>query len=232
MKIGIVGAMDVEVADLIGAMQGARTSVHAKSEFHEGTIAGAECVVVKCGIAKVSAAVITQVLIDTYGVDCVINTGVAGSTMDMLGPCDMVVATGAVHHDMDVTPLGYKPGEIPGLPVVFEADPRLVKALAGALAGGDGLVITATVASGERFVASEDDRARIATYFGAACAEMEGAAVAQTCWLNDVPFAIVRAISDNADGTSSMAYPEFEAKAASAMAGALMKALPAIAELD
>lgn len=217
MKIGIIGAMQVEVDYLKGKLENAQVSTHAHREFCEGTLGGVPVVVVQCGVGKINAAVCAQVLADLYHVTHLINTGVAGSLNNALNIGDVLVSTDAVHHDMDVTNLGYAPGEVPGLGTVsFEADPALRKAAVEAVheVAPEISVLEGRVASGDRFVREEEDKRSIKERFGADCCEMEGCSIAQTAWLNGIPFVIVRAISDKADGSSQMDYPTFEKQAA------------------
>lgn len=231
MKIGIIGAMDNEVRDLVAHMEDDKVTSRAHLDFHEGTIEGVDVVVVKSGIGKVSMAACAQQLVDLFGVDRLVNTGVAGALDDRIEVGDVVVSRQVVHHDMDVTPLGYPLGQIPGYPTYFEADPALVSDFVEAVAevAPDLTVFCGTVASGERFVADPDDRARIHETFEGLCSEMEGAALAQVAWLNDVPFVVLRSMSDKANGEGAESYQEFEDEAASVMAHALMAALPRIA---
>lgn len=217
IKVGIIGAMDSEVTDLKAQLVNAKAKTVAGNEYVEGTLEGVPAVVVKCGIGKVNAAVCAQVLCDLYGVTHVINTGVAGSLDANIDICDIVVATEAVEHDLDVTPLGYKPGEHPDFKLVaFEADAHLrdVVLKAAATAAPDIHAFEGRVCSGDQFIGSAEAKERIVSTFGGSCCEMEGASIAHVCWLNKVPFAIVRAISDKADDSGSMSYQEFEIKAA------------------
>ncbi|TGY61654.1 5'-methylthioadenosine/adenosylhomocysteine nucleosidase [Muricaecibacterium torontonense] len=231
MKIGIIGAMENEVRDLVAHLSQESIICRSHLEFHEGTLEGVPVVVVKSGIGKVSMAACAQQLVDLFGVDCLINTGVAGALGDQIEVGDVVVSTRVVHHDADVTALGYPIGTMPGYPTYFEADPQLVEAFLSAVAevAPSVHVYSGTVASGERFVASVEDRKRIHELFDGLCAEMEGAALAQVAWLNDIPFVVLRAMSDKADGSGAESYQAFEDGAASTMAHALMAALPTIA---
>ena len=219
MKVGIIGAMEVEVRHLIaelGATAGEPVST-AGMEFFEGRLGGVDVVVVRSGVGKVDAAVCAEVLIGRFGVTHVINTGVAGSLNNGLDICDVLVSTDAVHHDVDATNFGYEPGEVPGLGrVAFPADPGLRRAAVEAVraVAPEAGVLEGRVASGDQFVRADAVKARIRATFSADCCEMEGASIAQACWLNDVPFVIVRAISDKADGSDAMDYPAFERRAA------------------
>ena len=217
VKLGIIGAMDVEVATLMKHAHGAVLSERAGMRFCEGTLAGMPVVIAKCGIGKVSAGMCVQVMCDLYGVTHIVNTGVAGSLDAAIDIADLVVSTDALYHDMDVTPLGYEPGQLPGMDcLAFPADPALRAAIehAAAVAAPDVHVFSGRVVSGDQFIASSQAKERLAQEFGGMCCEMEGAAIAHACHVNGVPFAVVRAISDKADGSAEMAYPEFEASSA------------------
>lgn len=218
MKIGIIGAMDVEVQLLVESMKrnGPILRVnHGSMAFSEGMLGYHQCVVVQSGVGMVNAALCAQVLVDRFGVDHVINTGVAGGLDPQLDICDILVATSAVNHLMDACNFGYAPGQVPGMDVVdFPTDAMLAQR-AVECARKLGLhVVTGLVASGDEFVRTAQEKQRIRTTFGASCCEMEGAAIAQACLLNEIPCVIVRAISDKADGSDAMDYPEFERKAA------------------
>ncbi len=222
IKLGIIGAMEVEVDLLLGHMAVDGATQVSGTVFYEGSIVGTPVVVVRCGIGKVNAAMITQTLIDRFGATHVINTGVAGGLDPSLEVGDIVVSVDAVQHDMDVTGLGYVRGMVPemtsltieGGKAFFEADERL-RALAVAAAAEVAPEVTTVegrVASGDLFVCEDADRERILKTFGAHCCEMEGAAIAQVCWRNRVPFVIVRAISDKADDSSKDNYRSAEAE--------------------
>ena len=178
---------------------------------------GVSVVLVKCGVGKVSAAMCTQTLIDRFCVSHVINTGVAGSLDARINIGDIVVSTDAVQHDFNVAALGYSVGQIPGLDVLaFTADRELCAKAADAVArvAPEVAVHEGRIVSGDLFVSSMAQKTRLSDRFGAVCCEMEGAAIAQVCYLGGVPFVIVRAISDKADGSSHMDYRAFELEAA------------------
>lgn len=200
MRIGIIGAMDVEV-ELLHAQLGAAQVEHvAGMEFCAGQLGERDVVVVKCGIGKVNAGICAQVLVDRFGCTHLINTGVAGSLdASRLDIGDLVVATDCVQHDFEVGALGYEPGLVPGRDEVgFAADARMRDAALAAAAevAPEVHALAGRVASGDQFVCREETRQRIVSGFGALCCEMEGAAIAQAATLNDVPFVVVRAISD------------------------------------
>lgn len=217
MRLGIIGAMDVEVATICDRMEGAEARERARMRFCEGVLGGCPAVVVRCGVGKANAAACAQVLADLYGVTHVVNTGVAGSLDNRIEIGDVVVSTDVVHHDMDATGLGYEPGEVPQLGAAsFEADPALrrlaVEACADVVPGIS--VFEGRVASGDQFVADRARKQAIRDRFGAMCCEMEGAPIAQVCWLNGLPFVVVRVISDKADGSKKVLYPIFEKRSA------------------
>ena len=215
-KVGIIGAMDEEVSRLKGEMTNVLVHRKAGMDFYTGFLKEKETVIVKSGIGKVNAAICTQILIDDYKVDCVINTGDAGSLNNDINIADIVLSTDAIQHDVDVTNWDYKHGQIPRMDTsVFVADERLIK-LAESVCkevNKDISVFTGRVVSGDQFICDKQKKQWLAEYFGAFCTEMEGAAIAQAAYLNQVPFLIIRAISDKADDSADMAYEEFEMKA-------------------
>lgn len=214
--IGIIGAMDTEVAKLKEVMEDVKITKAASMEFYEGMLNGSRTVVVRAGVGKVNAACCTQTLIDHFPVSCVINTGIAGSLKAEINIGDVVLATDAVEHDMDGTALGYAPGKIPDMEAEsFEADERLRKIAKESCekVNPDISVYEGRVVTGDQFISSKEKKAWLTETFGGCCAEMEGAAIAHTAYLNQIPFLIVRAISDKADGSAHMDYPTFAAKA-------------------
>ena len=216
--MGIIGAMDVEIALLREEMAKAgavKITRIAGMEFNVGVIGATTVVLVQCGVGMVNAATCAQVLVDRFGVGALLNTGIAGSLDASINIGDIVVATDAVNHIMDVRNLGYAAGQTPGLDTLaFPTSPALSKAVIAAAGRIGATVHTGRVASGDRFVRDDFEKQRIVEDFDAKCCEMEGAAITQVAWANGVPAAIVRAISDKADGSSSIDYPTFEAQAA------------------
>lgn len=216
-KIGIIGAMDIEVAGLKADMEIKRETRKAKMDFCEGVLKGHDVVVVKSGIGKVNAAVCTQILVDEFQVDAVINTGIAGSLNAKIDIGDIVISTDVVHHDMDAVNFGYEPGQIPQMDVFsFAADETLAKLAEEACleVNPEISVFHGRIVSGDQFVADKAVKERIVNLFHGYCTEMEGASIAQAAYLNEVPFVILRAISDKADDSASEDYPTFEKKAA------------------
>ncbi|MBE5828762.1 MAG: 5'-methylthioadenosine/adenosylhomocysteine nucleosidase [Butyrivibrio sp.] len=217
MKIGIIGAMEVEVATLKSQMNIKNVVTKASMEFNEGTIGNTEVVIVRSGVAKVNAGICVQILVDMFNVTHVINTGVAGSLDARINIGDIVLSTDACYHDVDATVFGYKKGEVPQLGIhAFPADDSLREAAKAAIkkAAPDLGVFEGRVCSGDQFVSSPDVKKAIIDEQGGMCTEMEGAAIAQACYLNKIPFVIIRAISDKADGSDIVDYPVFEEKAA------------------
>ena len=225
-KLGIIGAMEIEVAILKSKLEKQKVTKVGPMEFFEGRLSGCEVVIVMCGVGKVHAAMCTQVLCSSFGVTHIVNTGVAGSLDAGLDICDVLVSTDAIQHDMDVHYLGYDVGKIPGLDTVaFPADEKLRKlAYEVSETIRPGHTKMGRVATGDQFVCSEEQRAKIIADTGASCTEMEGAAMAQVAYVNRVPFVILRAISDKADGSAELDYPTFE-KMAAANCAAVTEAL-------
>jgi len=216
MKLGIIGAMDVEVAILKERMTDKTERTIAGSQYCEGKLSALPVVVVQCGVGKVNAALCVQTLCDCFGVTHVVNTGVAGSLDAKLDIGDFVISRDAMYHDFDCGPLNYPVGQVPGLPVrAFPADAALIS---HAFAAADNLcpghAHIGTVASGDQFVCSKERKAEIIANTNGVCTEMEGAAIAHGAWRNKIPFVIIRAISDKADDSAEMDYPTFEAIAA------------------
>ena len=215
--IGIIGAMDVEIESLKEKMDITNTSEEDAMEFCEGTREGQKVVIVKCGMGKVNAGVCASDLIDDFGCTKIINTGVAGSLDNKLNIGDIVVSTDAVQHDFDVEHIGFKKGEIPYTgKYAFAADEKLREQAVEAVksVAADINVYEGRICSGDQFIHTKEQKDRIVGDFGGMCAEMEGAAIAQICYLNETPFVIIRAVSDKVDETEAVEYKEFEPKAA------------------
>lgn len=211
--IGIIGAMEVEVAILKEKMEDVRIIKKASMDFYEGILAGKKVVVVRSGIGKVNAGICAQILADVFSVDAIINTGIAGSLNKNINIGDIVLSTDVVQHDMDATGFGYRKGQIPQMPVFFfNADDNLRRLAAEVCkeVNPDIQVFEGRIASGDQFVCDQDVKNRIVSEFSAYATEMEGAAIGQAAYLNEVPFLVVRAISDKADGSAQMDYSEFE----------------------
>ena len=219
---GIIGAMESEVETIKAAMKDAKVTTVSGMDFTEGTIDGKPVIVVQCGIGKVNAAICAQTLIVNFGADRVINTGVAGSLTDELSINDFVISTEAVQHDYDVSAIGFEKGEIPYTGVVaFKADDDLRAEALEAVqeASPDSKVLEGRVCSGDQFIETDEQVEKITSNFGGLCAEMEGGAIAQVCYLNDTPYVIIRAISDDNDGGE---FIDFQDTAAEECANAVL----------
>lgn len=216
-KIGIIGAMELEVEALKAELSVSRIEKKAGMEFFEGTLNGAQVVIVRSGVGKVNAALCTQILADLFQVTHIINTGVAGSLNAKLDIGDILISTDALHHDVDATIFGYRPGEVPQLGIrEFPADERLAKLAKEACekTNPDIKAVLGRVVSGDQFISSKEVKTHLIEAFHGDCAEMEGASIAHGAYLNNIPFVIIRAISDKADDSAEMDYPVFEAAAA------------------
>ena len=215
--IGIIGAMDVEIDSLKSAADAQDAITIAGMGFCVGALGEKPVVIVKCGMGKVNAGICAHTLINYFGCTKIINTGVAGSLDDRIGIGDIVVSTDAVQHDFDVEAIGFAKGEIPytGL-YAFPADDELRTAAVHSTkeAKPDIQVYEGRVCSGDQFISTKEQKDAITSRFGGLCCEMEGAAIAQVCYLSDVPFVIIRTISDKPDETEIKDYQATEAQAA------------------
>ena len=216
-RIGIIGAMDIEVDALKEQMADVTRVNKASMEFYQGKLNGKDVVVVRSGIGKVNAAVCTQILADVFEVEAVINTGIAGSLRNEINIGDIVVSTDALQHDMDAVEFGYPKGQIPGMKVfsfVANAALRETAVRVCQKVNPDIQVFEGRIVSGDQFVARAEVKNEIIKEFAGYCTEMEGASIAQAAYLNEIPFVVVRAISDKADNSATMDYPTFERQAA------------------
>lgn len=211
MIIGIIGAMDAEVAALKSKMNIESTETISGIEFCRGTLCKKSVVVAKCGVGKVFAAICAQTMILRFGVTHIINTGVGGALDPKLDLLDLVISDKVVQHDMDTSPLGDPVGLVSGInKVYFEASTVLIDAAKAT----DVPCVTGTIASGDQFVADSETKATISDRFGARICEMEGAAIGHVCFVNGVDFLIVRAVSDSANENSVMDFPQLVSRAA------------------
>ena len=214
--VGIIGAMDKEIDALIHEMKDRQEKTMAGMTFHRGTLWDTEAVVVKSGVGKVNMAICTQLLIDLYEVDMLINTGIAGGLHKDVDVGDIVISSDAVQHDVDVTTRGFKPGEIPFMKTwIFKADPELAAMAAKAcqVVNPEIGCHIGRVLTGDQFISDDRWREELIRKFQGYCVEMEGAAMAQVACLNKVPFVIIRAISDKADEEAKVRIEAFEDQA-------------------
>ncbi|SEF68489.1 adenosylhomocysteine nucleosidase [Caloramator fervidus] len=209
--IGIIGAMEEEVLELKNMMEVERIEKKANMEFFKGRLLGKDVVVVRSGIGKVNAGLCTQILIDDFNVDIVINTGVAGRVNEMLNPGDVVISKDLVQHDVDGTCIGYKPGQIPRMDdYIFKADERLIDlALKATKDINEFKVYVGRIATGDQVIADSKKLVWLRETFDALAVEMEGASIAHACYVNNVPFVVIRSISDFADENHVADYEKY-----------------------
>jgi len=210
--IGIIGAMDEEVEILLKEIQLERKENKAMMEFSCGTLWGQKAVVVRSGIGKVNAAVCAQILVDDFNADYIINVGIAGGIGESINPGDIVIAHNLVQHDMDTTAFGDKFGQIPRLDTFdFKCSTVLVeKAQEACKRLGSSKSFLGRIVTGDQFIADLTKIKWLKDEFDALACEMEGGSIAQVCHLNNVPFVVIRSISDNANTGAHMDYEKFK----------------------
>lgn len=211
MKIAVIGAMEQEVEALRLAIEDAQTDIIAKSEYTVGKYAGHDVILLKSGIGKVNAAMSTSILLEKFNPDIVINTGSAGGFDATLEVGAIVISDEVRHHDVDVTAFGYEMGQVPDLPAAFKSDEKLRKLAEETVNElGEHQYATGLIATGDSFMSDSERVELVRGYFPQMkAAEMEAAAVAQVCYQFDVPFVIIRSLSDIAGKESSMSFEEF-----------------------
>lgn len=210
MKYGIICAMEEEIKELLDHLDGRQQTSIGGTDFYEGTISNHQVVLVRCGIGKVQAAITTAFLIVNFKVDAVINSGSAGGIGEGLQVGELVLSTGAAYHDANATAFGYKMGQLPQQPQIYQADKSLVAKIGQAAAKTGLKTKKGLIVSGDQFVSDSHEITRIKKiYPEALCCEMEGGAVAQTAYQFKVPFAIIRAMSDVGDENAGQSFDEF-----------------------
>ncbi len=211
MIIGVIGAMEIEVVRLKEQLQNRKEIKKGNFTFYTGKINEVDIVLLQSGIGKVNATIGTTLLIDTFKPDYVINTGAAGGFKGNVAVGDIVISTKVAHHDMDCTVFGYQHGQVPGMPAFFVANPKLIELTEKCIHQiGDINTIKATVLTGDQFMNSAEQTAKIKQQFpDAEAVEMEGAAIAQTCYQFNTPFVVIRSISDIAGQENAMEYEQF-----------------------
>lgn len=215
IKIGIIAAMDKEIVTVKAAIENMETVMCGGIEFYTGNIGEKKVVAARCGVGKVFAAMCAQTMILKFSPDCIINTGVAGGLTSELKVLDCMVADSVVQHDMDTSAVGDEVGLISGINVVEIFTNRTVSELLLTAAEKCGIhTAYGKIATGDQFIATDAGRERIRKVFRADCCEMEGGAIGQVCYVNKVPFGIVRTISDSYGSDAKMDYPVFAQKAA------------------
>lgn len=215
--VGIIGAMDLEVEKLIEAMADKEITEYGKRTFYSGTLNNTKVVLARCDVGKVNAALTVQMMVDKFGITEIINTGVAGSLNEKIDIGDIVLATGAVYHDMEAVAFGYERGQVPQMDIFEFPTSKALQDKAEAACKAvnpDVKVFRGRVASGDQFIADKSTKDNIKKWFDPMCCEMEGCAMAHAAYLNGIDCLIIRAISDKADDSAEMDYPTFERKAA------------------
>ncbi len=225
MEIGIIGAMQIEVEALCSAMEEPQTQRVSGIDFVSGRLSGRRVVTARCGIGKVFAAICAQTMILRYRPGVIVNTGVAGSMTERLSVGQVALADRVVQHDMDTSAIGDPVGLISGINMVeIPADRALSDRLCAAAQTVGVKTLTGCIASGDQFIAASAQKQRIrASFEDVVACEMEGAAIGQVCYVNRVPCAILRAISDGGDEGAALDYPAFLSAAADTAARALLR---------
>ena len=215
MRIGIIGAMSIEVDALKAKLADCKSVKVSGVDFFCGRLSDKDVVVAQCGIGKVFAAICAQTMILSFGVTHIINTGVAGTLSERLSILDVAIADGVVQHDMDTSPIGDPVGLISGInKIVLPTSDKMAKAASDVASELGVKHELGIIASGDQFISSADRKRYIVDNFGAIACEMEGAAIGHVSYVNGVECLIVRAISDSASGEATMEYPEMVALAA------------------
>lgn len=237
LNIGVLCAMDSEISKLLKMLDSDRVVRYSGYEFHVARKGDNTVIMLKCGVGKVNAARGTQILIDKFGADMILNSGIAGGIGSGLAVGDVIIGTEFVQHDFDITAFGHVKGHLsvdePGV-TVFRADAEISDAIREAAekvaanepvqSGGNRRnVLEGRIASGDQFIADDEVKLAIASEFGAISAEMESAAIAQTCSYGGVPFGVIRVISDLADGQARVTGDRFEEETADLSAGILLE---------
>lgn len=225
--IGIIGAMEIEVNILRERMENRTVETVSGIDFIRGTLDGKEAVIAKSGVGKVFAALCTEAMIIKYSPSLIINTGIAGSLSDKLGPLDVALAESVIQHDLDTSAVGDPVGMISGINVIdIRTDTDMRKAIESVIREMGISCVTGTIASGDKFIGNAEDKKAIhgkfPEYDTVAC-EMEGAPIGQVCYVNEIPFIVIRTISDNGDCTSHIEYDTFSKQAAKTSADIVEK---------
>jgi adenosylhomocysteine nucleosidase len=230
--IGLISALEEELQRLLQHADIEQTVVQSGITFYLGTFEQRKAILLRTGVGKVNAAVATQILIDRFGVNSVVFTGLAGALVPNLCQGDVVVSSFVVQHDIDLTAFGRRPGEIPELTRMFEADPRLVRTVCDAWEGleereeVDSQLLVGTIATGDSFIADARRIRYLQREFGAVATEMEGGAVGQVCVMNRVPFVVVRVISDSSEGGAAGEFVLFLEHASELTCRLLIETVP------
>jgi len=217
--VGIIGAMPSELADIRKTLGTAEIIRKSGFEFYVNQVNGKKLINVCCGIAKVNAALCTQVLIDNFHPECVINTGIAGGMNSDVKVCDIVISTEVLAHDLDLHFLN----DYPPYCGIFRADERLISKTEEICRKEDIRTFRGRIVSGESFISSNEAKKSIQEKFNPYAVDMETSAIGHCCYLNEMPFVSIRCISDNADDEGAMSFDRFEKIAAERVAKIILK---------
>ena len=226
--VGIIVAMEEEMEAIKNIMDDLDEKQIYELNFVLGTIKDKRCILIKSGIGKVNAARVTQILTDNFKLEFIINLGAAGALNDMLNIGDIVIGEKLIQHDFDITAFGHSKGYITGVGDKIYSDRTLVEKFASAIENVDERnykIVKGTIASGDIFCTEIEMKDKIYAKFGAECVEMEGAAVAQVCYLNNIPFIVVRSISDSPNGNNEITFDRYLKLASKRCANLLRKFL-------
>lgn len=227
MRIGIIGAMQLEIEELLSKLVDKIESISANNKYYIGKLNGVDVVITSCGVGKVNAASCTQILISEYKVDYIMNTGIAGSMKENVKIGDVVISDNVVHHDVRPSQLlRFYPFE-----EIFKADDQLVKISTQVLEENKELTYhVGRIVSGENFIECRIEKSKIKNRFEPLCVEMEGSAIGHVAYANQIPFVIIRSISDNADDKATVNYEEFELQTAKQSAALLNKIIEKVTQ--
>ena len=211
-KIGIIVAMEEELESILDIMDNIEEKEIYGLTFKTGQIEKNKIIVVKCGVGKVNAARVTQILIDTFNVKCVINVGAAGALNPFLNIGDIVIGEKLIQHDFDITAFDHDKGYITGVGDYIYGDSELIEKFENAannLKEKDYKIKKGIIATGDIFCTDIKMKNKIFSKFDADCVEMEGAAIAQVCYLDKIPFIVIRSISDSPNGNNEIDFDKF-----------------------
>lgn len=215
MRIGIITATEEEITAIKKYITSSKVNRIFDLNFINGTIGKNEVILCESGVGKVNASRTTQLLIDNYDVDCVMNIGCAGALKEQLNIGDIVIGKYLVQHDFDITKFNHDKGYIPNVGIKIESDKNLLGIFLNNI---DSNVFVGTIATGDIFCTDKNMSLKIRNKFNADCVEMEGAAIAQVCYLCNIPFIIIRSISDVVNGTNTIDYDKFAISSANKVA--------------
>lgn len=211
-NIGIIVAMEEEMTAVKEIMDDITEKSFCGLSIYEGTIEKKRCILTKSGVGKVNAARATQIMIDHYAIEYLVNVGAAGALNPMLQIGDIVIGEKLVQHDFDITAFGHSKGYITGIGDKIQSDLQLVNQFEESMQivdGGTYKIVKGIIASGDIFCTDISMKNKIYTKFDAECVEMEGAAIAQVCYLNQIPFVIIRSISDTPNGENAITFDQY-----------------------